>query len=67
MYVSMKYINAFDNVEIINTVGPVLIARTNANYEFFLSTQIFDSQCILLIAHPYVQFAQTQLLNSQCS
>jgi len=22
---------------------------------------------ILFIAHPYVQFAQTQLLNSQCS
>ena len=35
MYVSMKYINAFDDVEIINTVGPVLIARTNVNYEFF--------------------------------
>ena len=51
-------------------VGPVLIARINliiANYEFSRVCKLLIRKIILLIAHPYVQFAQTQLLNSQCS
>ena len=56
------YCLAVNNRTTGDTVGPVLIAII-ANCDFFQSSQTFDSQCILLIAHHYVQFAQTQLLN----
>ena len=41
-------------IESGDTVGPVLIARVRVR------------KLVLLLAHPYMQFAQTQLLNSQC-
>ena len=51
------------------TTGPVLIVRTQQ-----LRTaspprvrKLLIRKLILLIAHTYMQFAQTQLLNSQCS
>jgi len=38
-----------------------------ANCKFSRVCKLLIRKRILLIAHPYVQFAQTQLLNSQCS
>ena len=37
-----------------------------ANCEFYRVRKLLIRKLILLLAHPYVQFAQTQLLNSQC-
>ena len=46
--------------------------RTGFNCENLIASfsrvrKLLIHKLILLIAHPYVQFAQTQLLNSQCS
>jgi len=41
--------------------------RTGFNCENQIASFSRVCKLILLIAHPYVQFAQTQLLNSQCS
>ena len=43
------------------TIGPVLIVS------FSRIRKLLIRKLILLIADHYVQFAQTQLLNSQCS
>ena len=47
------------------TVGPVLIVRIRI-VSFSRVRKLLIRKLILLIAHPYVQFAQMPLLNSHC-
>ena len=52
------------------TVGPVLIARIQIMriqiVSFSRVRKLLSRKLILLIAHPYMQFTQMPLLNSQC-
>ena len=52
--------------------GPSTYRRTSFNCKNLIASfsrvrKLLIRKLILLIAHPYVQFAQMQLLNLQCS
>ena len=60
----LAHINLGDYISegsVSHTVGQLRIAS------FSGVRKLLIRKLILLIAHPYVQFAQTQLLNLQCS